>query len=271
MTRPPQRTYDRTCAECEKPFTGRRSDAKYCTDLCAGRARYRRNLGSRRALARDPRKCLNCGNSFTPKRSDARFCSKECGKRFYYEENRERSLEFNRQWAKEHPEQVRATQERWRAAHPGYGRKRYAALKADPGKWEARQEYHRQWYQDHREEVLERVKERSDADPYARLYYKHGTDWRQLFAALWEAQDGKCYLCGDELHPELARAVHLDHDHRCCPKARSCEKCRRGLACADCNRLIGCAKDDPKRLRRIADNLERAYADVTQRLTTAVA
>lgn len=88
-------------------------------------------------------------------------------------------------------------------------------------------------------------------------------------AAMWQAQGGRCYLCGDEL--PLDKAV-IDHDHRCCPRRRnqswSCPDCRRGLACHPCNLIVGHAGDDPDRLRRIAAALEPANLAVTQRLAS---
>ena len=80
-----------------------------------------------------------------------------------------------------------------------------------------------------------------------------------------EAQQGRCYLCGDPL-PEDRGKVHIDHDHSHCPPGESCHYCRRGLACQPCNALIGLARDNPDRLRRIADNLETALADTGRRL-----
>ena len=84
-----------------------------------------------------------------------------------------------------------------------------------------------------------------------------------LRAEMWRAQDGRCYLCGDELAP--ADAV-IDHDHRCCRYGLSCSLCRRGLACARCNALIGLARDSPEALHRIAINLAAALAAVDQRM-----
>lgn len=86
-------------------------------------------------------------------------------------------------------------------------------------------------------------------------------------ARLREEQDGRCYLCGGLL-PRGGYAVAIDHDHRCCPSRQSCSYCRRGLACQSCNVLIGHARDDPRLLRQIADNLEAAIADVTRRLAS---
>lgn len=88
-------------------------------------------------------------------------------------------------------------------------------------------------------------------------------------AAIWQAQGGRCYLCGAEL--PLSAAV-IDHDHRCCPRTQhtsySCPDCRRGLSCHPCNLIVGHADDDPNRLRRIADALEAANLGVTQRLAS---
>lgn len=89
----------------------------------------------------------------------------------------------------------------------------------------------------------------------------HGKGTR---AALWKEQDGRCYLCGRPLGPELMAVI--EHDHRCCPPNRSCPDCRRGLACSPCNQIIGFAHDDADLLERIAANLRPAVAAVTARL-----
>ena len=85
-------------------------------------------------------------------------------------------------------------------------------------------------------------------------------DW----SALRDAQDGRCYLCGDELIDERLR-IHVDHDHSHCGDLKSCHVCRRGLACGNCNKAIGFAGDDPARLRRMADALETAKLAVERR------
>ena len=92
--------------------------------------------------------------------------------------------------------------------------------------------------------------------------WRHGLQWGD-WDAMWDAQGGLCYLCGDEL---ITGSVHLDHDHRCCAKGRSCKFCHRGITCSRCNQLVGLADDDPDRLRRIADNLEIALKDADARL-----
>jgi len=93
-------------------------------------------------------------------------------------------------------------------------------------------------------------------------FWRHGIrpeDW----AAMYDAQDGKCYLCRRDL-ADLKAAI--DHDHSHCGRRRSCSVCRRGMACNECNIAIGHAGDDPARLRRIADALEMAQAAVRSRM-----
>ena len=113
------------------------------------------------------------------------------------------------------------------------------------------------YYQAHRDEILRRQALTRDA----RIHGLAPDDW----ARLWTDQRGRCYLCSDPLsRGDRSRSlVVVDHDHRCsCGRFRSCRWCRRGLACLRCNVLIGMADDDPERLRRIADNLERAQKRV---------
>src|SRR5262249_35206981 len=115
----------------------------------------------------------------------------------------------------------------------------------------------------------ERARQQRERWPTRGYSSRHGCDWEELFAQLWHAQNGKCYLCGEALDRDKYRGIHLDHDHSCCPLGKSCEACRRGLACWRCNILIGRVDDDPKLLRRIADNLQVANALVRERMKEA--
>lgn len=135
----------------------------------------------------------------------------------------------------------------------------------DPGKWEKEKRRRREYHAANREQANERFRQFRATKPNANRNWRHNCeDWDALFAALWEAQGGKCYLCEDDLGA-AERQVHLDHDHSCCPAGRSCEVCRRGLACGSCNVAIGYVLDDPDRLHRIADNLEAAKTLVRRR------
>lgn len=174
--------------------------------------------------------CKECRQSFTATRRDARYCSESCKQRI-----------------------------RWRTVK-----------ETDPEKWKARKERMLAYHAANRERAAERFRQRREADPLAHKNWQHNCDdWSAILKELWDAQDGRCYLCTDELDSEDTRRVHADHDHSCCPPTRSCAKCRRGLACNACNVAIGYARDDPDRLRRIADNLEVANALVRQRVKEA--
>lgn len=49
-----------------------------------------------------------------------------------------------------------------------------------------------------------------------------------------------CDLCGDDTR------LFIDHDHACCPGAKSCGKCVRGAICQHCNTGLGYFRDDPR-------------------------
>jgi hypothetical protein len=69
------------------------------------------------------------------------------------------------------------------------------------------------------------------------------------YEAMLAAQGGRCAICGtDQPGGKYGKRFHIDHDHSCCPKGKSCEKCRRGLLCANCNVGLGAFGDDHERL-----------------------
>jgi hypothetical protein len=72
-----------------------------------------------------------------------------------------------------------------------------------------------------------------------------------------EAQGGTCATCGrppeDAYHPW---GFCVDHDHACCSGDVTCGKCVRGIICSFCNRTLGLVRDDPDRLRRLAEYVE---------------
>jgi hypothetical protein len=85
--------------------------------------------------------------------------------------------------------------------------------------------------------------------------YKHGFDRDEALTVLRE--QGGCKICGIALEEE-GRSWYLDHDHNCCVKNTSCEKCRRGILCRNCNLMLGFAKDNIETLEKSIEYL-KAY------------
>jgi hypothetical protein len=206
--------------------------------------------------------CQWCSSEFTAKRSDARFCSGVCHAASYNSINEERIREVKRRWAVENRDKVRESQRKWQEKYGEEARLK----KLDAYRTQDREELRARSkadYRKHREKRLEYARNRRQSFPTWRGKYG---PLQQIWDSFWEAQGGKCYLCGSILRKDIPRSIQLDHDHSCCPLGRSCEKCRRGLACTDCNILIGRAGDDPDRLHRIANNLASAKEEVRRRM-----
>ena len=95
---------------------------------------------------------------------------------------------------------------------------------------------------------------------------KHGITAAQK-AEIAAAQGG-CAICH---RPEPSKKGWVvDHDHACCPGARSCANCRRGVLCGWCNAALGYAQDSPEILRAAADYLESGVRLDTSRFTDSL-
>lgn len=133
----------------------------------------------------------------------------------------------NRAWAAANPEKKAAMSKAWAAENRGKASARSRA-------WQVR-----------------------NPEKFKRQAYKSrfGID----FDELWEAQGGKCALCGEPmvLGGINSNSVTVDHDRSCCPGKKSCGKCVRGLIHRKCNLVLGYAKDDSETLLGLADYLDR--------------
>lgn len=67
---------------------------------------------------------------------------------------------------------------------------------------------------------------------------RHGIT-QEWFDEKVKSQDNRCAIC----KKEFVDTPHIDHNHKCCPKLRSCDKCRRDLLCTTCNVLVGMAQE----------------------------
>jgi hypothetical protein len=77
-----------------------------------------------------------------------------------------------------------------------------------------------------------------------------------------------CDLCGERFsrnsHGKAGHAI--DHDHACCPGARSCGRCVRGVLCVRCNTLVGYYENTgTDTLARIRHYLRRADRRLSSR------
>jgi hypothetical protein len=85
------------------------------------------------------------------------------------------------------------------------------------------------------------------------LKYNYGLTVEEYQAKL-ATQGGRCAVCNEE--PD--RRLHVDHNHS--------TGAVRDLLCEWCNHAIGKAKDNPARLRAMADYLERHAQEVAEPL-----
>lgn len=76
------------------------------------------------------------------------------------------------------------------------------------------------------------------------------------YELLLAKQGGKCAICSTVECP-TGKQFAVDHDHRCCPGAKTCGKCIRGLLCNNCNYILGLLHDDTHHARRVIQYLER--------------
>jgi hypothetical protein len=73
---------------------------------------------------------------------------------------------------------------------------------------------------------------------------------------MFEAQDGKCYICKKDEPSHTKKRLSVDHDHSCCGQGRGCNKCVRMLLCSQCNMALGAVKDNIKVLKSMIKYLE---------------
>src|SRR6202034_180751 len=147
------------------------------------------------------------------------------------EKRREKHREASRRWRAKNLEETRRKQReaarRWRAAHP---------------------EEHREAQRRQQAKIANTPGKRRDYNLKG-LYGKSNAQYEADLAA----QGGICAVCGEIKDKPL----HYDHDHRCCPKSKTCGKCLRGLLCSDCNSGLGFFRDDIETLKQAITYLEK--------------
>jgi hypothetical protein len=131
--------------------------------------------------------------------------------REWSENNPDKVREYAKRNRQKHSEKIRADQKKWRDAHPGYARQwnreHPEAYLGHSSKWyaehtEQAKENDRKWRQEHPEECLART------EKYRALKRgDRGSHSAADIRAIYKAQDGLCYYCGEP----LGRSFHRDH------------------------------------------------------------
>ena len=97
------------------------------------------------------------------------------------------------------------------------------------------------------------VKKTTESKKDYQFRWRHGFE-RNEALALVEKQ-GACKICNVPISKEFRDWV-MDHDHNCCPRDRTCDKCRRGFICQPCNKMLGFSKDNIETLQSAIKYLE---------------
>lgn len=124
----------------------------------------------------------------------------------------------------------------------------HKALKTNPEKLEKRRkqqnEFHKKRYPIMKDTISSQFRKR-----------RYGISTEEMLILL-EHQGGVCAACKGQAtnFGKPGGGWHIDHNHR--------TNGIRSVLCAPCNRALGHAKEDPARLRALADYIERFYPTV---------
>lgn len=151
--------------------------------------------------------------------------------------------EHERRYREAHPEVAERARRRYAASHPEFARDASRAFRA------RRPAYVREWHaahaederaarQAHRQAKLEEVRMRDRDQARERRAARPGEHARTVrrwqyhlpagaIEAMYEAQAGRCAICGEERALEGRGGLHVDHDHATGEV--------RGLLCSGCN------------------------------------
>lgn len=182
------------------------------------------------------RKCDHCTESFETVSSHQRFCKSRCKHAFAARLRVERNAEkterccYRCQETKPAGEFSALSHSYCRSCNNEYQRSKTATL--TPEQRAKRSARRRQEY--------ERAGRGATRVAVRRWRWNLTED---DLAQMLRGQGGHCAICSAR-EPGGRGTWHVDHDHACCPKGRSCGACIRGLLCSNCNVLLGHAKDD---------------------------
>src|SRR5580658_5271133 len=99
------------------------------------------------------------------------------------------------------------------------------------------------WNRAHRAEILANLKKYYRDHKFRAKHIARKNHLRRKYKMSLEEYDRlaakqkeRCAICRKYPKKNL---LHVDHNHKCCPKGTSCGKCVRGLLCTKCNVSLG--------------------------------
>ena len=217
---------ERKCGYCGEMYEPKSARSVYCSPLCKNRARSKTD---KVMLAEDlaKRTCVICGGSLASRSSrKATTCSDECSVAW---QNKRRQLLRRQAWE--------AGGHRCQFCSEPIPFTRRIGTKFCSTKCK-------------HDDADRRWRERNPGSNRIRQYKLSQED----YDAMLEVQGHACASCFSDDWGGKTGVPHVDHDHATGEV--------RGLLCSGCNHAIGHAKDDPTRLRQMADYLERGPVNI---------
>lgn len=177
------------------------------------------------------------------------------------EERKARQRKYNRKWRTANPEKHRASVLKWKLANPErqrelhrkWVRKNPERVKTFAKEWRTKNhERAKQQTREWKQRNPERAKEWKRLNPLkvkgSQLKHAYGITLEE-YQAMLRSQHHKCAACDVDLTQMPTNQIHIDHCHT--------TGAIRGILCGSCNRALGLMRDNPVRLRKLADYVER--------------
>lgn len=188
--------------------------------------------------------------------SRCKECSRKRNKE-YYKKNKDQELSRNKEYRDKNRDRLLDVSRQHYADNIDYYRQYYVdnkdAISATNARWRA----------ENRDKISKQQKEyyESNKDNIRKKYLrdKYKITLEQ-YNKMLEEQDYVCAIC--KQHNAAGQALSVDHDHKCCPGARSCGDCVRALLCSKCNTGLGQFRDDEDYLQEALNYIKKYKIDL---------
>jgi hypothetical protein len=215
-----KRQVSATCRECGARFTQEVKNQRYCLKCKANQRNTRSENNEVKArLYKEVKKCQVCQEEFTAYRSTSLYCSKVCS-----------GISRRKRVLEDKTLEVRNVDceycgKNFRQNHP---HQKFCSRSCSSMNW-----HYSQNGQDKRFWTSYRLR-------------------YETVEELLKQQGNACAICQSTFDGVRRSAVHVDHDHSCCPTVPTCGNCNRGLICGNCNTMLGMARDNAEVLEKAA-------------------